>query len=58
MKQKFLLYMFTKIVLYVLYLRIIISNEKAFGLLTKATCFICKKICKNKRKGKREGKVR
>lgn len=51
--------MFTKIVLYVLYLRIIIiSNEKAFGLLTKATCFICKKICKNKRKGKREGKVR
>lgn len=51
--------MFTKIVLYVLYLRvIIISNEKAFGLLTKATYFICKKICKNKRKGKREGKVR
>lgn len=58
MKTKFLLYMFTKIVLYVLYLRIIISNEKAFGLLTKATCFICKKICKNKRKGKKEGKVR
>lgn len=54
--------MFTKIVLCVLYLRIIISNEKAFGLLTKATCFICKKICKkickNKREGKKEGKVR